>query len=226
MIINEFRNIPEDPFTLLNICRKCGPKINPCDNIYEALTVNVSAGPAQGHSCNRAIFDAFILDYLQTQELGKNVWRYIRRTNFNNRPPPAGQGSQVTYDIELTQELVQTVNAGKEGRESCCILDLKLVPGPWPAPITLPYESVEPTVEGMEAFGNGIYLPPIGQESIQIGTRTARSVHNNIVRTTITRVSDGVVLATPFQWQGEQPINLCLGFDDPDLSRDPFEIVL
>ena len=141
MIINKFRNPQEDPFSLLNVCKKCGPKINPCDNIYEALTVRVSAGPAQGHTCNRAIFDAFILDFLQTQERGKPVWRYIRRTNFNNTPPPLGQGRQVTYDIELPQELVESVNAGKQGREDFCLLDIKLVPGPWPVPITLPYEA-------------------------------------------------------------------------------------
>ena len=226
MIIEEFRNPQEDPFSLLNICAECGPKINPCDNIYEALTVRVSAGPAQGHRCNRAIFDAFILDFLQTQERGKPVWRYIRRTNFNNNPPPPGQGNQVEYDIELPQELVESVNAGKQGRENCCLLDIKLVPGPWPSPITLPYEAEEVTEVGMTEFGTDIYLPPLGQDSMILATRTGLSVHNNIVNTAVFRTSDTVLLAPPFTWQGQKPIDLCVGFDNPDLSRDPIKVVI
>jgi len=85
MIIYGFKIPNRDAPELLNVCTQaCPPKIDPCANIYEALTVECNAGPAQGHICNDAIFDAYILDFPATFEKGKNVWIYLQRTNFNN----------------------------------------------------------------------------------------------------------------------------------------------
>ena len=203
MIIEEF--IPaarDEPPNILNICRQdCAPKINPCDNIYDALTVRCSAGRAQGHICDDAIFDAYILLWEETQLRGKDVWEYVQKANFNNRR----SGATITVSIELSTELVTRANGGKAERGDCCNLSLALFPSPYPSSIALPYEDER-----------GIFVPPFGSDSYIVSGRRADRVHNNIVKTTVLRNSDGLILAPPFIWQGAGAIDLCVGLVPPE----------
>lgn len=208
MIINEFRYTVATAPAILNVCTKaCPPKIDPCDNIYEALNVVCSAGRSQGHVCDDALFDAFILDYPESQLKQKNVWIYIRRTNFNNGSNPApgfNSGDTITLTIELTKEIVERVNRTKNIRAECCNLNLALFPAPYPSDIQLPYED-----------DSGIYLPALDPNISKTLSKRPRSrIHDNIVSTQVYRVSDGVLLAN-FIWQGDKPIDLCVALEGP-----------
>ena len=209
MIINQFRYpIYNNPPQVLNVCTKaCPERIDPCDNIYEALDIVCSAGPAQGHICDDALFDAFILDYPSSLKEQKNVWIYIRRTNFNNvNSPPPGfkRGDQITLTIQLSKQLVEMVNRLKDIRAECCNLNLALFPAPYPNSITLPYDD-----------GSAVFLPSIDENISKILIARPRSrIHDNIVATQVYRVSDGTKLAD-FIWQGDKPIDLCVALEGP-----------
>ena len=214
MIIYEFKtNLRNKPLEVKNICTKECTITPPCDNIYEALTIYCESGPQQGHTCNNAIFDAFILDYNKTKKNNKNVWVYLQRVNFNN----AFTGSTIKQEIKISRDILEIVNESKNTREECCNLDVFLIGAPRPLENNkeLPYEDTE-----------GIYLPPIGEDSFLLEGTAGGGAHTNIVLTRVTKDSDGTVLAKPFIWQGETPINLCTGLDDPNNSdSDPIEIV-
>lgn len=208
MIINQFRYpIYNNPPQLLNVCTKaCAERIDPCDNIYEALDIVCSAGPAQGHVCNDALFDAFILDYPESLRQQKNVWIYITRTNFNNE----FSGNTITVTIQLSKELVALVNRLKDTREECCNLNVALFPAPYPNNITLPYDD-----------GSTIFLPSLDENISKTLTARPRSrVHDNIVSTQVYRVSDGILLAN-FIWQGDRPIDLCVALEGPGAQPPP-----
>jgi hypothetical protein len=208
MIIYEFKYPAQNPPDLLNVCTQdCPPPIDPCNNIYEALTVECNAGPAQGHTCNDALFDAYILDFPATTEKGKNVWIYLQRTNFNNAAG-SGQSGQVYHTIKISKEIVEQANRTKDEREECCNLNLTLIAAPFPTALTLPYEA-----------DNEIYMPPIGSDAYTVGPRQRARVHNNIVSTKVMRDSDGLVLSPTFIWQGVTPIDLCIGLEGPGAAR-------
>lgn len=201
MIINELRYVSGIPPVVDEYCTvDCGSDElgDACSNIYESLTVYCSSGPEQGHVCNNACFDAYILDFGESQRKNKDVLIYLQRADFNNSPA----GDTIKITIPITKEVVQKANAAKKTVENCCVLDLILLPSPsrFEQERTLPYED-----------SKYIYMPPVGSESYVVPNSIGSNDHENIVLTRVVRDSDGQVLAPSFIWQGAAPIDICVG---------------
>ena len=116
--------------------------------------------------------------------------------------------------IILPEEVVTRANRGKkelQNRELCCQLALKLF-GCWFGN-EAPYFQNNPVLP-LEN-DTDIYLPPIGQDNLTLEPRNKSRIHDNIIATTITRISDGVVLVPSTIWYGGLELDLCIGLDGP-----------
>ena len=102
MIIEEFREYQNNPPVLANFCSQdC---VNPCDNIYEPLRLELSAN----HACDDAEFDCYIKLFAESQDLLKNVWLYVTRLNFNTSEK--GNPAKNTINLTTTHLVVIQLN--------------------------------------------------------------------------------------------------------------------
>jgi hypothetical protein len=206
MIIEEFRQYQNNPPVLANFCsQEC---VNPCDNIYEPLRLELSAN----HGCNDAEFDCYIKLFAESQALLKNVWLYVTRLNFNT----SEKGNPALATINLTKSIVERANLGKaESRDRgvCCNLDIKAFGCHFPN--SVPYNVSDQTISLPFSTDTDIYLPPLEQETYILENRNRARIHDNIISTTIIRESDGVVLVDGKIWYGGLELDLCKELTNP-----------
>lgn len=211
MIIEEFKNYTDNPPVLKQICSI--PCQNPCDNIYEPLLVTISAN----HGCDDAEFDCYIKLYEESIENGVDTWLYIKRLNLNTNDHNRTTGNNPALEsITLDQAIVDRANQGKgktRERSLCCSLDIKLFGCHFPS--QGPYSTEANSLSLPFSTSDGIYLPPLGLSTYALQNRNTSRIHDNIIDTTITRISDGVVLAENVIWYGGLELDLCKALEDP-----------
>ena len=211
MIIEDFIPYPGTPPILANLCNQACQ--NPCDNIYEPLLISISAS----HGCDDAEFDCYIKLYEETIENNMETWLYIKRLNLNTNDHKRTTGNNPAIEsITLDQAIVNRANQGKgktRERNLCCSLDIKLFACHYPS--EAPYESGETNLSLPFTTSDGKYLPPLGLSTYNLQNRNNTRVHDNIIDTTITRISDGVVLAQNVIWYGGIELDLCKELEDP-----------
>jgi hypothetical protein len=225
MIINEFRYPTQYPPDLKNVCTQaCAPAINPCDFFIDNLKVNLSAN----HGCDRAEYDIYIKLWQRSEQLGKTVWRHLIRVNLNtfthNRT--IGGNNPALAEFTIPREAILEANAGKQetqNRDLCCFLDIAMLPcyhpnpsaqngyhygNPAPTtPPTLPYETED-----------NLFLPPVGQESLQLIQKVKGDDHSNIVRLSIQKESDGLIIIQNLTWNGATSVDLCKGLEEKQIK--------
>lgn len=206
MIIEEFREYQNNPPVLANFCSQdC---VNPCDNIYEPLRLELSAN----HACDDAEFDCYIKLFAESQDLLKNVWLYVTRLNFNT----SEKGNPAKNTINLTKAIVERANQGKgesRNRGVCCSLDIKMFGCHFPN--SVPYNVSDQTISLPFITDTDMYLPPLGVQQKTLKNRNRERIHDNIVSTTIIRESDDVVLVKDKIWYGGLELDLCKELTDP-----------